>query len=272
MPRITHLLATILAFSACGLDIQTAPELEETERAVAQLGEAVDDVVEGASAIVTVPLLALDRKQKLLSEVVAAQPKLARAFAPEGCATIVTEGNVVTFQFDGCSGPWGAARATGSAVASFLPGSEEGGFLIEFATEEGFVLAGQPIAYTTSFDIVQREKFSKVAWKGTYEGQTRDEQILRIETDVRMRLDDPCIEIDGDVRAQVDGRGLVLDYHKLDRCGRDACPKGDLIIRGAPDDFSPITLAFDGTPELTVTTEDGARGTLALACNARGGR
>lgn len=271
MQRVALPFVSALALTACGLDIQPAPELTAEARETAKAGEAVDDVVSGAAALVTVPLLALDRKQKLLSEVVAAQPNLTRFFAPEGCATIVTEGNDVRFHFEGCSGPWGLARANGDAKASFLPGSEEGGLRVEFATEPGFLLAGQPIAYTTSFDIVQRDAFTKVGWKGTYDGQTRARATLHIEADVRLRLADGCAELDGDIQADVNGRGLVLTYDQLDRCGRDACATGDLKLRGLDDDAPALTLSFDGTRELEVTTKAGAHGTLPLTCNPQGG-
>lgn len=272
MPRIALTLASALALVGCGLDIQPARELDATARSAATDGAAVDDVVGAASALVTVPLLALDRKQKLLSEVVAAQPDLTRFFSPEGCATIDTRGNVVTFHFDGCTGPWGLLRAKGDAVASFLPGNEEGGLRIEFATQDGFRMGNRPISYVTSFDVVQRDAFTKVWWKGSYEGETRAQQTLSIETDLRLRLAKDCVELDGDVSADVDGRGLTLTYDKLDRCHRDACPSGDLIIHGAADAFPPVTLSFDGTRELTVTTKDGAEGTLALTCNPEGER
>ncbi|MFO0613937.1 MAG: hypothetical protein U0414_15200 [Polyangiaceae bacterium] len=224
------------------------------------------DTVELATTVAALPSLTLEPGQVTLASVVAAQQGAKKFFQPSSCLTVEAEGNVVTYTFDHCSGPWGAADLTGQEVVAFSPGDGPGATLLEMHSE-GLKANGRDVEHHAEVYVALEEGGRRVLWRGGFSGVTGLGKTFANDSDLDLFVgDDGCSRLSGTAASTLGLRGLTLDFQNIERCGpAGTCPDGVITATGKLSGVT-VTLVFDGTPTLTAIGENGGELDVKLKC------
>lgn len=271
--RLIH-AAPVLAFGlaltgaatvgACGLP--PAVDLTLEGKLVTADAQDAADTVEVAAAVAALPSLAMTSDQKTLSSIVAAQSGLAKFFLPSSCLTVTAEGNVVTYAFDHCTGPWGAVDLTGAEVVTFSPGDGPGSTLLEMHSED-LRANGVPVEHHADVLVTLEAGGRRVLWQGGFSGTNLKGKPFSNASDLDLFLgDDGCDHLDGSTTSEVGVRGVTLDFQDIQRCGGPGfCPDGVISATGKLSGVT-IDLVFDGTKTVIARGENGGELEVPLNC------
>ncbi len=281
-PRLSRTVAVLLALvvgaSACRIRDRDEPASEEETLSAAEQ-EIVDDsadldetTLDGSAiaAIPTLPLI-LEKGPVTLARAVERQQLGARLFLPVGCAQATAEGNVVTYEFDGCTGSYGLVALSGRQVVTFRPGPTEGSTSIEMRSED-LTLNGRPVDHQADVTLTFLGEQKRVDWSGSFTTTSRRGLPVEHTADLQLVLDEAtrCSTLDGTTSGSVGGRGLDVVYTGLEACApRGTCLAGRIDATARLRQLT-IGLEFDGSATAVVTTPRGAEIDVALACTPRG--
>lgn len=248
---------------ACGLK---PVDLTVEGQAVTSDAQDASDTVEIASAVAALPSLTLNAQQKTLAAVVAAQAGAGKFFQPSSCLTVTAEGNVVTYAFDHCKGPWGAVDLTGAEVVTFSPGEGPGSTLLEMHSEN-LQANGIDVEHHADVLVSLEDGGRRVLWQGGFSGTGLKGKPFSNASDFDLFLgDDGCDRLNGHSTSEVGLRGLTLDFEDVERCGPPGtCPSGVISATGKLSGVT-IDLVFDGTATLVARGENGGELEVKLKC------
>lgn len=257
-------LGGIALFGAsCGLDL---PSLSPEAQAVASDTTESEPTVAFASALAFLPAIMLDSTSTTLADAVSRQSDLPTLFQ-SACLTVQIEGNVVSYQFDGCPGPWGQATVSGVERATFTAVSA--GVFDVALQSEGLTIDGEAGTHegTARVDVTGAEG-KQVHFSGAFNGSTSAGRPVATTSDLDLLLLEPAgsVRLDGEATIDIGLRGLDVSVQDLLRDGpAGTCPEGRVIVTTRVTRLT-LTLDFDGTETVTVESARGGHGTIALSC------
>lgn len=235
-------------------------------------GDEVRDAGDTASAIVSVPLLAIAKIDALATPDLAATTSTfsADAFFPAKCHTATRNGNAVTFALSGCTaGPLGLAGLTGSITATFAAGAG-GSVDIVIAGGADLTLDGVPVTQSATANVVFTTdgKQRTVDWKGTYESTTPKGKHVKHDAAYVFSNDSSgCVALDGTSTNTIGAREMSVTIAGYQRCGRrNMCPSAGKLTFTDLKASTTMSLTFLGGAAAVVTRADGSKLDVGLRC------
>lgn len=264
MTSALSLLATCVPLVAgCGL---RSPGLSHEAREVADDATEAEPTMEVGATLAALPAAALDASTVTLADAVTAQASLAQSLPEPDCLSVETSGNVVTYTFDACTGPWGQVEVSGREVVTWSAlGS--GAFEVSFESD-GLEVNGRPAEHRGVAQItVEGGGARSISWSGSYEGKTALGRAVSHEAELDISLPGGgAFELDGTASTTIGLRGLEVEYDGLSRPGpQGTCPSG--VVRATTKvSRLTLTLTFDGSSQVFVESSRGGHDTLDLEC------
>jgi hypothetical protein len=266
-----HLLLPIVAalwLTACGLDPQDGALSPEAATLVDDQNES-RDVLQVGSAVAALPVYALSGSTLTLADAVTRQSSVPERMADPNCLEVETDGNVVRYTLDRCSGPWGLFEVSGVQTATFSPGSnagsELGSFVIEVVSSE-LTINGRSASHDVRAEVTVSESEATLAYQGLFEGNSSFRDVSH-EVDLVLGFgSDGVFTLRGATHAKVGLRDLRVELDLQREGPPGTCFDGTVVLerrRGA----LTVTLAFDGSDEYVARTSRGGRGTFDLDCS-----
>jgi hypothetical protein len=274
------LTALAVAAGGCRIRDREPPPEGDDEELTAVEQEIVDDSgdLEGAerhgSSIAAIPTLGLlgARGPITLAQAVELQDQIGvRTFLPAGCATAQTAGNVVTYDFDRCTGPLGLIELSGTLTATFRPGRREGSISVTMATE-AMTIDGVPIQHQAEVVVTFAETGKRIEWTGSFTGRSPRGHAVEHTSALVVDVDEEarCATTSGTASGRVDGRGVDVVYTDFMRCAPiGSCPSGTIAATGARGGLT-LTVELDGSDVAVVTTPEGREVEIDLVCTPIG--
>lgn len=246
------------------------PGLSQTEQALYDDGDDSRRASDVASALMTVPHLALsDPKQLDTPDGAAAVGEFGRlAFTPKECVTTARAANVVTFTFSDCTYLLGYAKVNGTLEATYAAGPSAGTATIKVLSKKPFTLEAynrdlQPVIIDVSIDAEAKVQFvtsgKRVDWNGTYTATGPSFTLTHkpAYTSTKVTTDtESCVTLDGNASTTIDARTVTTDVSNYRRCGPSkACPEaGGKVTFTGGSGF--VTIEFLGGRHTRVTLPD----------------
>lgn len=266
-------LLTLLPLAAgCG-DDREAHDEESAPLATAQQKLAGDLIsAEGTISIgnilSVVPTLALSGNGLTVSAAVEAQLSAADLFFPAGCAAVQIEGNVVTFEFDRCTGPWGPLELSGHQTAAFSINESSGIVAVSVEGDVHGLLNSVWIRHDVDLEVSFDNGHKQVAVLGDVSAVTP--LLLPIEQRLDMVVGTDtlgCVALDGTSDTTLGVLGLTLDFDDFHRCGGVGfCPSG-AISASTKLTHIDVALSFNGSAEVVAADGNGSSARLVVDCN-----
>jgi len=250
--------------SLCGCGLREGLSLEAT--GVATDATEAEPMLAIGVGLATLPALAIPASATTLADAVAAQTVLADLLPNGSCLTVETEGNVVTYVFDECTGPWGLVTVSGREVATFAPVGA-GSFEIGLQSED-LTVNGTPATHEGTALVVVTDVSRTVSWSGSYDGKTLLGRNVQHDAELSIVLETTgAVSIDGSTSTSIGIRGLDIDLQQLSRPGpAGTCPTGTLIATTKLT-MLELTITFDGTATAFVEGNRGGHDNFAITCS-----
>ena len=267
------LLALVTTLVACGCGARH-PETtaQEDSALLGQDGSDTSDVeAQTSSLTATFALAPLATTAPSADDAFASADGVPAYFAPAGCAT-VTKDSVnrrVTYVFDACSGPWGLVHVSGTVIASYTSvTTPAGGAAVHIdAVGTALRLKRAVVDYHASATLSTSGVSREMTWSGELSGVTARGRPFRrsAQWDVRWRIGEACVAIDGSATGDVKGRTFFTTVRHYQRC-RGACPQagGDVTITDAATGRA-VDIQYDGT-DVADAISNGVSSPIVLAC------
>lgn len=187
------------------------------------------------------------------ARIVVEQP--TRDLQPEGCLTKTREGSVVTFESNGCTGPFGKMAVYGKLVATFSKTSPDV-LHVALAAKDGATSNGAAFSYGSDTDIAFDGAVRKLTYHGHSSGTTARGRSFSRSTDLTVSVDTAaqCLTIDGTSRGTIGKYDVDLTIEGFRGC-RDACPTAGVAratVDGPLVKDASITVTFDGSDHADV--------------------
>lgn len=276
LATISLLGAAMLGVSACaGKNDSSAgsDQLSTDQNALVSDGTAGAQAGDTSASMATIPVLGLTTSAQIADPGVAATAAAApewRAsyFKPAGCVSADRVGNVVTYTFNACTGPFGLVAINGKIIATYSAGA--GGGLDVSTTSQGLTVAGEAATQTGSGHLAWAGTSRTFNWKGEWKGTTPKGYPIdhHGEHNVSWDTATECVERDGSGSTTVSAPGGDRTHsHTLSGYKRCAgyCPQsGTLVLTGAKG--LSMTLKFLGAASLEVTGPKGGVIDVPLEC------
>jgi hypothetical protein len=262
-PRLMIAALLVGGVSGCGL---TPGDLGVEGQMITADAQDTTDTVELATTVAALPSLTLEGGQTTLASVVAAQQGAKKFFQPSSCLTVTADGNVVTYGFEHCKGPWGAADLTGREVVTFSPGDGPGATFLEMHSD-GLQANGRDVEHHAEVYVSLEAGGRRVLWRGGFSGTNVIGKPFTNDSDLDLFIrDDGCSSLTGTAASTLGIRGVNLGFEGIQRCGPPGtCPDGTITATGKLSGVS-VTLVFDGTPTLAAIGENGGELDVTLKC------
>jgi len=262
MKRLTLTLApvTLLALLAsCGPLDDT-----EAESDVAALAEDSGEASESgdtANALNSIPVEPITDPTQLGSPESAAQAAgtAPTFFKPAGCIVATRAAGVVTYEFKGCTGPFGLVGVNGKLVATFSPAAV--GTLAVAVKSDGLVIGKTPVEHSASGTISFKGTQRIVAWTSTTKGiLARSGAAIEHKASYSGTYDvaTECVALDGTASTTWGIHGVQSTVVGYQRCGSGGvCPTaGTITATGLLSKLS-ITITYLGNGRAQLTTPKG---------------
>ena len=244
----------------------------EESALLGQDGTDTNEVEAQTSSLTATFALAPSASAAMSVEAALASAEDVRAyFAPAGCLTVTTDAarDQATYVFDACSGPWGLVHVMGTVVATYTTVTTPAGAPAIHIDAVGTALHLRRATadYHASATIVTSGIARAMSWTGELSGVTARGRAFQRSAawDVRWRIGEACVDIDGTAKGDVRGRSFVTTVRHYARC-RDACPQagGDVTVTDVATGRA-VDIAYDGS-SIAIATSNGSASAIALAC------
>jgi len=203
-----------------------------------------------------------------IASVVAAAAQAPAYFTP-GCMTASGDGaNRLTFVLDGCTGPWGLARVSGTVVATYDVATAADGTttLSVDVSSDALHLDRATARYHATASVIANGLAREMKWTGDLDGTTaRGRALARTATwDAKWNVGESCMTLGGSTSGEVGARGFSTTVSGYVRCKHE-CPRaGDVTVVERATGRT-IEIEYTGANEIVVrdgtTTYD-----VTLAC------
>lgn len=252
-------------------DVGGSEAVTSEEQALVEQTLALEASSQQANALTAIPGLALGSVHRSADQAAEAQDGAPAFFQPEGCLTVTRDLNVVTYEFDACSGPYGLRELTGRETATFSV-AEDGVIGVSLASE-GLsmtdVLTGRvaAIEHAAEVSIVHGDGGAKTAtWNGAFTSTGENGAVLGHTSSLVFGVDaSGCHSVDGTTSTTAAERGITTTFDGLVRCAsEETCPAG--TIAAATTSGATFSLEFDGSDVAVYTGPQGREVEVPLLC------
>jgi hypothetical protein len=183
-----------------------------------------------------------------------------RGLCPEGCATKVRDGNVVTLTLNKCTGPFGRVEMSGTLKATFSK-TNANNLHVEVATGVGTTANGKVVSYNAEADVRFEGSTRVLTYHGKSNGETKRGVKFARETNLAITADvsTHCASIDGTSKGTLGRYDVNLMIEGFKGC-RDACPTAGLAKATVDGPFirnASVEVRFDGSDEAQVKIDRG---------------
>lgn len=241
-------------------------QVSSEEQALVSDGTEVEQASSLASELAAIPTLAISAEPSP-EEAAEAQSAATAFFQPEGCLTVAQSGNVVTYTFDHCTGPWGLIELNGQEIATFTPGDQAGSLALELHSAD-LTANAAPLDLDAVAQVTFPEGGKQIAWTGHLAVGLADGLTGTLDADLLWMVDaQDCRTTNGGATGSVGERGLTATFEELSRCGGSGtCAAGSITVETAMG--LSATLELDGTATATITGPRGSERDVPLQCTA----
>ena len=188
-------------------------------------------------------------------------------YFPKGCLEVTGDAaaKTVTYVFNGCAGPNGIFKLTGTLVATYAVSP---GKLVLDMVGSDLAVNRAKVDWASHAEITADGASRQMAWKATLSGTTaRGKDFSRTnEKVVAWRFGERCFAVSGISEGDVRGRYVRTEIADFKRC-QGSCPEagGRITITNAEAKVK-VEILFDGTSRASYTTPRGTT-TFDLACS-----
>lgn len=245
-------------------------DVSSEEQALVEESLAMEASSQQATALGSIPSLAL-ANAAFDEDPVAAQDRAVAHFEPAGCLTVTREANVVTYTFDGCTGPWGLVELRGKEIATFHPAAQ-GTIDVSLASEDLTLTdthSGKIVAVEHAADVVITKGeggAGSMVWRGGFTATNEAGKTLSHTSDITASVDaEGCRTVDGTTRNSGARGGVTTTFDGLTRCASPGeCPAG--TVSAVADGGATFSIEFDGSDIAIYTGPGGGEWEIPLAC------
>jgi hypothetical protein len=183
-------------------------------------------------------------------------------FFPRGCLTVVNDsvGQVATYDFNGCTGPFGLLRITGNLKATY---SSTANSLTLDLVGTNLTVNRANVDWHAHAVITSSGTSRTMTWSAQLSGTTaRSRQFTRTNTKtVTWKVGERCFTLNGTSDGDVTGREIKTEIVNYSRCAA-ACPEagGEITITNVKTG-TKLEITYDGSNTATFT---GPQGTASI--------
>ncbi len=186
-------------------------------------------------------------------------------YFPRGCLAVTADAvaKTVTYTFNGCAGPNGIFKITGTIVATYA--TAPGKLTLNLVGNDLLVNRAN-VDWTATAEITNSGADRSMHWKGALSGATaRGKTFSRTnEKTVSWRFGERCFSVSGVSEGNVRDRYLRSEIADFRRC-QGACPEAGGRITISNEKKLKVEILFDGTNRATYTSPKGTTA-FDLAC------
>lgn len=185
-------------------------------------------------------------------------------YQPAGCVSSATAGNVVTYTFADCTGPWGLVHVTGSAAVTYT--AQADGIHAAIAAN-GLSVDGATLNLEADavYSASGSSKQLVVASSGSGTGARGNQFTRKGNYTATWDTTSMCGGLDGAWSTTIDNDVWSTTMSGYRQC-KSACPTaGTLAYTGGISKVT-YTISFDGTAAAHWSTSNGFSGTAVLFC------
>ena len=240
--------------------------IEQDEELTSELTQLAEDAgqsngaADTANALVSIAALTLSSADKVSSAASAttAAEGVGTFFKPAGCVTATKSVTTVTYEFQGCTGPWGLVGVNGKLVAIFSPIA--GGVQAKI-NSDGLKLGNTPVEQSATLKVTFKGSVRTVTWNGGYKGVTNvGKKSIQHTASYTNEFDTSsgCVSSDGNGDTTVEDRGLAVTVSGYKRCGDLwVCPDAGKITATGKKTGLSLTLEYLGAGRARITVPSG---------------
>jgi hypothetical protein len=240
------------------------------DEALVEQSLAMEASSQQATALGSIPSLAMANAGPD-EDPVAIQDRAVAHFEPAGCLTVSREANVVTYTFDGCTGPWGLVELRGKEIATFHPAAQ-GTIDVSLASEDLSLTdtrTDEVVAVEHAADVVitkGEDGAGSMVWRGGFTATNEAGKALTHTSDITASIDaEGCRTVDGTTRNSGERGGITTTFDGLTRCSSPGeCPAG--TVSAVADGGATFSIEFDGSDVAIYTGPAGREWEIPLAC------
>jgi hypothetical protein len=183
---------------------------------------------------------------------------------PSTCVTATAQLNVVTYQLENCTGPYGLVHVSGSVVVTYT--KQQSGVHAD-AVANGLTINGATMDFTSHADYTVNGSAKQlvVATDGSGTG-ARGNSITR-HGSYTLKWDDAtdCGALDGNWSTGINNATWSTSIAGYAQC-KGHCPSGGTLAHTGGISGVTVTVSFDGSADAKWTSSRGRSGTIALFC------
>ena len=190
-------------------------------------------------------------------------------YLPRGCLVVTSnpDAKTVSYAFDGCRGPNGIFKITGTvnATYAYVPGK----LSLDLTGEEGLVVNRASVDYKAHGEITWSGAMRTMVWTAALNGTTARGRVFTRNDSKTLTwsVGERCFSVDGVSDGNVKGRYVKTEIAGFSRCA-GACPSaGGRITITNDKEKVKVEVLFDGTSTATYSTPKGTV-SFDLACES----
>jgi len=221
-----------LGVLALGCGLQHEEEVSSEVSGLTEESGESSEAGDASNTLASIPAASITSPGQLASGETAALAASAGPtfFKPAGCVTVTRQGAVVTYEFSGCTGPFGLVSVNGKLIATFSPA---GPGVLKFVEQSQDLVVGKtPITQSATGTITFSGSKRLVTWNGTYSGTTARGKAIKHTGSYSGGYDAAtgCIDLDGNATTSIGLRGVKTTTTGYKRCGPGGvCPLAGTI-------------------------------------------
>ena len=229
-------------------------------------GENAADSADTASLTASMSSLTTDGVDaSVTTSSAAATSALTKAMTllqPQGCATAKVDANIVTYTFNGCTGPYGLVSLSGTVVASYAMVSGGGGVTVTMLganlQANGNSVSLNATSTVSGLGATRQAMVSSMTSAVTARGQR-----ISHSGNYTAAWDGTCLTLNGAFSTQIGLLGWSTAITNYKRC-QGMCPaSGSVVITAGT---SSATVTYSGSATAMYKDDKGNSGTVTLSC------
>lgn len=188
-------------------------------------------------------------------------------YLPQGCLTTTADApnKTVTYDFQGCAGPYGLLGIRGKVVARY--DTPEPNHLVFDLTATDLKVNRATVDWNAHADIVARGAQRTMTWKATLSGTTARGKAIERQNQktVSWTVGEQCVALSGTSEGNLTGKRVKIEIPSYKRC-RGSCPEAGSEIKVTNVDSGKTVSVRYGAADAVYTNANGKEITFTPAC------